>query len=88
VERDKDQYGTFSELTEKRNRITYEILKLEKKLNALQKMLEHYNRIFEQNAEPELTVNIGGYDVPKTLIDDYTNHILKRLRGRKKEGNP
>ena len=80
VERDKDQYGTFSELTEKRNRITYEILKLEKKLNALQKMLEHYNRIFEQDAEPELTVNIGGYDVPKTLIDDYTNHILKRLR--------
>jgi len=79
-ELEKEQYGVFSELMEKKNRITYEILKLEKKSDGLEKMLEHYSRLFGQDVEPELTVDIGGYEVPKTLIDDYTNHIVKRLR--------
>ena len=80
IEMEKEQYGVFSKLMERRNRIMYEILKLEKKSDNLEKMLEYYNRIFKQDVEPELMVTIGGYEVPKTLIDDYTNHIVKRLR--------
>jgi hypothetical protein len=62
------------------------IKKLEEKSRRYIEFLEHYGRLFGQVVEADLYTKIGGYDIPKLMLDEYSDEVVKAIRRSIKMG--
>jgi len=70
------------------NRLRGYVVEGMQKLESIKQIREWYVELNPTDTLPELreleiekTVNLAGYSVPEDLLDEYTNHVVKRLRG-------
>lgn len=78
---DKEEFGFFSTNDEGRvYQLKKSIKKLERKRKGCEELLVHYNHLFFEKVKVDTTVNLGGFEVPKFMLEDYVEGVVKRLR--------
>lgn len=79
---DKLKYGFLSMggPSETSEKIASQIYKAKTEKEELERTIKYYNLYFSKDVTPELTRNIGGIEIPKALLDEYAEEVVKRLR--------
>jgi len=90
--RDKMLFGTFSSILPEDKRsarlasLEASVAELRDKINVLNELLRHYDKLFAKRVVPKLTTNVGGYEVPSSLLDEYVMHVVRRIRASLRSG--
>lgn len=90
LENNMREFGDTFDKEQKKSitRLSGYVAKGMQKLESIKQIRKMYAELNPTDTLPELrelkiqeTVNLAGYNVPEDLLDEYTNHVVKRLRG-------